>query len=127
MPPLVPEVSPVPPLATARVPVALAIGMEVRLVATPEEGVPKAPPLTTNAPAVPTLTPRAVATPVPGVRVAREVKRVPPVLVQVILGEERVQSPPRVMAVGAEPAPPPTRIEPEARTPEADMVEAPEK
>ena len=57
-----------PPLATAGVPVALAIGMEVRLVATPEEGVPKAPPLTTNAPAVPTLTPRAVATPVPGVR-----------------------------------------------------------
>jgi hypothetical protein len=37
----------------------------VRLVTVPLEGVPKAPPLTTGAPAEPTLTARAVATPVP--------------------------------------------------------------
>ena len=37
----------------------------VRLVATPELGVPSAPPLVTNDPAVPMFTPRAVKTPVP--------------------------------------------------------------
>ena len=41
------------------------IGRPVALVSVPLDGVPRAPPLTTNAPAVPTLTPRAVATPVP--------------------------------------------------------------
>ena len=35
------------------------------LVSVPDEGVPKAPPLTTGDPAEPTLTPNAVATPVP--------------------------------------------------------------
>ena len=37
----------------------------VKFVATPLDGVPNAPPLTTNAPAEPTATARAVATPVP--------------------------------------------------------------
>jgi hypothetical protein len=37
----------------------------VKFVTVPLEGVPKAPPFTTNAPAVPTLTARAVATLVP--------------------------------------------------------------
>jgi hypothetical protein len=37
----------------------------VRFVATPDDGVPTAPPLTMGEPAVPTATLRAVATPVP--------------------------------------------------------------
>ena len=41
------------------------IGKPVALVSVPPDGVPNAPPLTTNAPALPTLTARAVATPVP--------------------------------------------------------------
>src|SRR6185436_7698163 len=41
------------------------IGKPVALVSVPLDGVPSAPPLTTNAPAVPTLTPKAVSTPVP--------------------------------------------------------------
>src|ERR1039458_7356192 len=42
-----------------------AIGNPVVFVSVPPDGVPSAPPLTTKAPAVPTFTPRAVATPVP--------------------------------------------------------------
>lgn len=41
------------------------IGSPVALVNVPDEGVPSTPPLTTGAPAVPTLTASAVATPVP--------------------------------------------------------------
>ena len=41
------------------------IGRPVALVRVPDDGVPSTPPLTTNAPADPTLTPRAVKTPVP--------------------------------------------------------------
>ena len=41
------------------------IGRPVALVSVPDEGVPRAPPLTTGAPAVPTFTAKAVATPVP--------------------------------------------------------------
>ena len=41
------------------------IGSPVALVRVPDEGVPSAPPFTTNAHAVPTFTPRAVRTPVP--------------------------------------------------------------
>ena len=41
------------------------IGKPVALVRVPDDGVPKAPPLTTGEPAVPTLTAKAVATPVP--------------------------------------------------------------
>lgn len=41
------------------------IGKPVALVSVPLEGVPRAPPLTTGAPAEPTLTAKAVATPVP--------------------------------------------------------------
>ena len=37
----------------------------VRFVTVPDEGVPNTPPLITGAPAVPTLTAKAVATPVP--------------------------------------------------------------
>jgi hypothetical protein len=37
----------------------VAIGRPVALVSVPEEGVPRAPPLTTNAPADPVLTPKA--------------------------------------------------------------------
>ena len=40
----------------------------VQLLSVPEEGVPRAPPLTTKAPADPVLTPKAVVTPVPVVR-----------------------------------------------------------
>jgi len=59
-------VTPVPPLATGSVPVTPVVsGKPVALVSVPELGVPKAPPLTTGAPAEPTLTAKAVATPVP--------------------------------------------------------------
>ena len=43
------------------------IGNPVQLVSVPLLGVPSAPPLTTNAPAVPTLIASAIATFVPGV------------------------------------------------------------
>lgn len=59
-------VMPVPPLATGSVPVTPVVrGRPVALVNVPLEGVPNAPPLTTNAPAEPTLTAKAAATPVP--------------------------------------------------------------
>ena len=59
-------VLPVPPLATGRVPVTPVVsGNPVALVSVPEAGVPKAPPFNTGAPAEPTLTAKAVATPVP--------------------------------------------------------------
>ena len=59
-------VTPVPPFATGSVPVTpVAKGRPVALVKVPLEGVPSTPPLTTGAPALPTLTARAVATPVP--------------------------------------------------------------
>src|SRR5690606_23077134 len=64
--PAVSEVAPIPPRATVRVPVVPpTIGRPVALVRVPDDGVPSAPPLVTNEPAVPTLTPSAVATPVP--------------------------------------------------------------
>ena len=46
-------------------PIDSPLAVPVRFVATPLEGVPNAPPLTTGAPAEPTFTARAVATPVP--------------------------------------------------------------
>ncbi len=65
-PPEVKEVSPVPPFVVASVPVTpVERGKPVALVKVPDDGVPRAPPLATNAPAVPTLTARAVATLVP--------------------------------------------------------------
>jgi hypothetical protein len=75
------EVIPVPPLATGKVPVTPVVkGNPVRLVAVPLEGVPKAPPLTTNAPAVPVFTPRAVTTPVPVVVVLGATPAPPPII-----------------------------------------------
>jgi hypothetical protein len=60
------EVIPVPPLATGSVPVTPVLrGRPVAFVSTPELGVPRAPPFTTNDPAVPVFIPSAVATPVP--------------------------------------------------------------
>jgi len=47
------------------VPLMLIEAVPVKLVTVPLEGVPNAPPFTTGAPAVPTLTAKAVATPVP--------------------------------------------------------------
>jgi hypothetical protein len=56
-------VTPVPPLATDKVPVVPAtIGNPVQLVRVPELGVPNAPPFVTKAPALPTFTAKAVAT-----------------------------------------------------------------
>jgi hypothetical protein len=58
--------TPVPPLAAPSIPVTPVVnGKPETLVSVPLEGVPKAPPLTTTAPAVPTLTAKAVATLVP--------------------------------------------------------------
>ena len=60
------DVAPVPPLPTGKVPVTpVDKGKPVALVNVPLEGVPKAPPFTTGAPADPTATAKAVATPVP--------------------------------------------------------------
>ena len=54
------------------------IGNPVAFVKVPDEGVPNAPPLTTNAPAEPVLTPRAVTTPVPVVIVDGATPAPPP-------------------------------------------------
>lgn len=73
--------TPVPPLAAERVPVTPVVnGRPVALVSVPEDGVPRAPPLTTNAPAVPVLTPKAVTTPVPVVIVAGAAPVPPPII-----------------------------------------------
>ena len=61
------------------VPLMLILAVPVRLVTVPPDGVPKAPPLTTNAPAVPVFTPRAVTTPVPVVVVAGATPAPPPI------------------------------------------------
>lgn len=63
--------APVPELrfATGKLPVTPDDnGNPVAFVNVPVRGVPRAPPLTTKAPADPVLTPKAVATPVPVVR-----------------------------------------------------------
>jgi hypothetical protein len=62
------------------VPLMLIDAVPVRLVTVPLDGVPKAPPLTTNAPAVPVLTPRAVTTPVPVVTVLGATPEPPPTI-----------------------------------------------
>ena len=54
------------------------LAVPVRLVTVPLEGVLSAPPFTTNAPAVPVLTPSAVTTPVPVVVVAGVTPAPPP-------------------------------------------------
>jgi len=56
----------------------LMLAVPVRLVTVPLDGVPRAPPLTTNAPAVPVFTPSAVTTPVPVVVVAGAAPAPPP-------------------------------------------------
>jgi hypothetical protein len=80
------------------VPLMFIEAVPVRLVTVPLDGVPKAPPLTTNAPAEPVLTPRAVTTPVPV-----------------------------VVVLGATPAPPPITIELAASAAEVAHVDALEK
>ena len=79
-------VAPVPPLPTATVPVTfeavpvvfwLSVG-NVQFVRVPLDGVPNAPPFTTNAPTEPVLTPKAVATPVPVVMVDGATPAPPP-------------------------------------------------
>ena len=75
------------------VPLMLMLAVPVKFVTVPLDGVPRAPPLTTNAPAVPVFTPRAVTTPVPV-----------------------------VMVDGATPAPPPCTNEPAASAAEVAQV-----
>jgi hypothetical protein len=57
--------APVVGVVAPTVPLMLIEAVPVRFVTVPLLGVPKAPPLTTIAPAEPTLTAKAVATPVP--------------------------------------------------------------
>lgn len=57
--------APVVAVVAPTVPLMLIEAVPVRLVTVPLEGVPNAPPFTTGAPAEPTLTAKAVATPVP--------------------------------------------------------------
>ena len=65
---------------TGRFPVTPVVrGNPVAFVSVPLSGVPNAPPLTTNAPAVPVLTPRAVRTPVPVVVVEGATPAPPPI------------------------------------------------
>jgi hypothetical protein len=66
------------------VPLILMDAVPVKLVTVPLDGVPKAPPLTTGEPAVPTLTAKAVATPVPRPETPVEIGR-PVALVNVAL------------------------------------------
>ena len=61
------------------VPLMLIEAVPVRFVTVPLDGVPRAPPLTTNAPADPALTPSAVTTPVPVVVVAGAAPAPPPI------------------------------------------------
>ena len=60
------------------VPLMLMLAVPVRFVTVPLDGVPSAPPLTTNAPAVPVFTPSAVTTPVPVVMVDGATPAPPP-------------------------------------------------
>ena len=70
--------TPVLGVVAPTVPLMLIDAVPVKLVTVPLEGVPRAPPLTTNAPAVPTATPKAVTTPVPVVVVAGAAPAPPP-------------------------------------------------
>lgn len=70
--------APVVAVVAPTVPLMLIEAVPVRLVTVPLDGVPRTPPLTTNAPAVPVLTPRAVTTPVPVVVVAGAAPAPPP-------------------------------------------------
>jgi hypothetical protein len=77
--------APVVGVVAPTVPLMLIDAVPVRFVTVPLEGVPNTPPLTTNAPALPVLTPSAVATPVPGVVVASALKDTLFVLVHVTI------------------------------------------
>ena len=67
--------------ATGRLPVTpVDNGKPVAFVNVPELGVPKAPPLTTKAPADPVFTPNAVTTPVPVVTVLGAAPAPPPTI-----------------------------------------------
>ena len=61
------------------VPLILIDAVPVKFVTVPLEGVPRAPPLTTKAPADPVLFPRAVITPVPVVMVEGAAPAPPPI------------------------------------------------
>jgi hypothetical protein len=71
--------APVDGVVAPTVPLMLMDAVPVRLVTVPEDGVPRAPPLTTNAPAVPTFVPSAVKTPVPVVVVLGATPAPPPI------------------------------------------------
>jgi hypothetical protein len=58
----------------------LMLAVPVRFVTTPPDGVPRSPPLATNAPADPTLVPRAPTTPVPVAIVAGANPAPPPII-----------------------------------------------
>ena len=93
--------------AFVAVPAVRPDAVPVRFVATPLDGVPRAPPLATNAPAVPTLAPNAVTTPVPVVVVAGAAPAPPPMTKAFavnaaddaqVLAEEKYGTPPDVPA-----------------------------
>ena len=101
-------VCPVPPLAIGSVPVTpVDRGSPVALVRVPLLGVPKAPPLTTKAPADPTAVPSAVNTPVPVVVVLGAAPAPPPIInalaasaveLAQVLALEKYTTPPEVPA-----------------------------
>ena len=71
---------PVVGVVAPTVPLILIEAVPVRFVTVPELGVPNAPLKVTNAPAEPTFTPKAVATPVPVVIVDGATPAPPPII-----------------------------------------------
>jgi len=99
--------TPVVGVVAPTVPLMLMDAVPVKLVTVPLDGVPSAPPLTTNAPAVPVLTPNAVTTPVPVVVVAGATPAPPPMTKAFaanaaddaqVLADEKYGTPPDVPA-----------------------------
>lgn len=72
--------APVFAVVAPTVPLILIEAVPVKFVTVPEDGVPKAPPFVTNAPAEPTATPKAVTTPVPVVIVLGATPVPPPII-----------------------------------------------
>ena len=81
---------PVVGVVAPTVPLMLMLAVPVRLVTVPLDGVPRAPPLTTNAPAVPVFTPNAVTTPVPVVVVLGVAAAPPPSMIALLVSNALV-------------------------------------
>ena len=81
---------PVVAVVAPTVPLMLILAVPVKFVTVPLDGVPRAPPLTTNAPAVPVFTPNAVTTPVPVVVVLGVAAAPPPSMIALLVSNALV-------------------------------------